>query len=253
MTANSLFARTRGVTAWRVRVAALPRPSDLSRAIIAAIAWIAALVSFAVGVRAAPLQRDLGEGLLYFRIHALPADLPSDEAIQKHAAVIDLRYVKTDATGASVLGSWLKFHATPQSPLFVLVNGATSAPLAAMLAERTNVAGLLTIGTRAPRTEPDITVTTSAEIERRAYDALEAGTSVAALTTDNPDKQRNDEASLAHDRAPAPTAESDTLLDDEKTPAAKPRPLIDSALQRALQVYRGLKAMKALPAPSSRH
>ncbi|HUR59923.1 MAG TPA: hypothetical protein VM029_19535, partial [Opitutaceae bacterium] len=51
---------------------------------------------------AAPLTRDLGLGLAYFRAHDLPADLPAAEG-RKQACVLDLRYVRgDDKTGAAL-------------------------------------------------------------------------------------------------------------------------------------------------------
>lgn len=200
----------------------------------------------AISAHAAALERDLGDGLVYFRVHAVPEDLPTNEALRKRACVLDLRYAQAEPAATAVLSGWLKFHAADKTPLFVLVNGTTSRSLLASLAERDNIPDLLVIGIAGPRLEPDITVSQSSADERRAYDALENGASAAALTTDNPDKQRNDEASLAHDHAPeAAAADDDEAPRAEKAAAAKARtPPIDAALQRAIHLHRALRAMK---------
>ena len=206
---------------------------------------IAALLSIAAATgHAGPLQRNLSDGLVYFRVKTLPADLPTDDTLPKHATIVDLRYTKGDTAGASVLGSWLKFHAAPRTPVFVLVNSSTASTLIHVLEDR-DIPGVLTVGVAGMKFTPDIAVEGSADDERRAYEALELGTTVRALTTDNPDKIRNDEASLAHDRSADADASDDATVDSDKPVPAKPPPLIDRALQRAIQLYKGLKAMKA--------
>ncbi len=199
-------------------------------------------------LRAAVIERDLGEGLLYFRIHRVPEDLPTNDSVRRHPCVVDLRYAHGNSEAATVLGGWIKFHATTHTPLFVLVNASTSAELLPALAHRDHTAGLLVIGTAAQRFEPDIVVHESSADERRAYEALEKGAAIAALTTDNPDKQRNDEASLARDRSPEPSSDDDTDITDPDEPApAKPKgPTIDAALQEAIHLHDGLRAMKPL-------
>lgn len=203
-------------------------------------------------MQAAPLQRSLADGLVYFRVHTLPADLPSDEALQKRACVLDLRYAVSDAAGATVLSGWLKFHSAPRRPIFALVNGGTAGVVADALRDNDALPGLLTIGMAGQKFEPDIPVTATAKDERKAYDALEHGATIAALTTDNPQKQRNDEASLAHDRPADGPADTDDLSGPEK-PAPKAAPLIDAVLQRAIQIYRGLIATKTLEQQPARN
>lgn len=206
------------------------------------MAGVAAFL-LAASVNAAPLQRDLGDGLIYFRLHAVPADLPTDESDRRHPCVLDLRYAHTDSTAASILAAWLKFHAAPKTPVFVLVNGSTAPGLLQILENRDAIPGLLVIGVAGQSFEPDITVAESALDEKRAYDALEHGATVAALTTDNPDKQRNDEASLAHEHSPEPP-ESDSATD--KANSEKPSVVIDAALQRAIHLYHALRAVKKI-------
>jgi hypothetical protein len=194
---------------------------------------------------AAPIERKLPDHLVYIRVHALPADLPTDDSVRQHPCVVDLRYTQADTASAGILVNWVKFHCSPRTPMFVLVNGSTAPALVTGL-RREVMPGLLTAGVAAQRFEPDLIVTQSAADERRAYDALEQGTDIAALITDHPDKLRNDEASLAQERTTEPPAD-----DTEESPAPgaaekqKPAPT-DAALQRAVHVYEGLRALKVL-------
>jgi hypothetical protein len=193
------------------------------------------------GLHAAPLERQLDDGLGYVRIHALPGDLPTEQ--KKQPLVLDLRFVKSDATTARVVLGWLKFRAAPATPLFVLVNSGTAAPMLAALQEHEPASGLFIIGSGMPGSEIDFRVSQPAADERRAYDALEAGSTVAELITDNPDKQRDDEASLAnHDHPAEPLSSADEP--EELAPEKKTRPPIDRALQRAVQLYHGVIAAR---------
>ena len=99
----------------------------------------------------------------------------------------------------------------------------------------------------AQRFEPDFIVTEAPADARRAYDALEKGSDVTALVTDHPDKLRNDEASLAHDRAPDSDGDDTDGSPSTEEPESKPKAApTDAALQRAIHVYQGLRAMKVL-------
>jgi antitoxin (DNA-binding transcriptional repressor) of toxin-antitoxin stability system len=188
--------------------------------------------------------------LTYYRIHALPADLPTVAIADKRACVLDLRYATGDSQTAGALDAWLKFHATPRTPVFVLANSGTSAALLVPLATRDSAAGILLLGPEAPGFFPDIAVKTTADEERRAYDALESGAKLESLLTDNPDKPRNDEARLAKDHVPDPgpddTVDDDPAAPAEKKPPAKITPPIDAVLQRAVHVHRGLLALKKI-------
>jgi len=203
-----------------------------------AVAGLLSLIAVSLCV-AAPLQRNLGDGLVYFRIHALPADLPADAAIVKHAAVIDVRYATGETDAAAVFGSWLRFHASRQDPLFILANTGTAPAILAVLRESKG-SGLLTVGLAGHRFSPEIPVEGSATEEKRAYQALDDGATVASLIADHPEKQRNDEASLAK---PAPSSTADDLPASEPA-APNPAPPVDLSLQRAVQLLRGLKALK---------
>lgn len=193
--------------------------------------------------RAAALQRDLGQRLLYHRAIELPADLPASESARKQPLILDLRYARGDEAAAIATQAWLKFHASSRTPVFILANRETSEPLRAALAELRRTAGILIVGRAARNFEPDVPVQTSAEDERRAYDALAAGVPVATLLTDNPDKVRNDEASLSRDRVAEASAEA---AREQASSAGPERPPVDLALQRAVHLHRALVALKKL-------
>jgi ABC-type Fe3+-hydroxamate transport system substrate-binding protein len=202
----------------------------------------------AVTAHAAPVERELGDGLIYFRAHTLPADLPPSSAVHGNACVLDLRYATGDADAARVLDAWMKFHAAPRKLLLVIANSGTATDLLAALKSRDTSPGLILVGTPNPECPPDVIVSSSSENERRAYDALEHGMSVAALTTDNPQKARNDEASLTRERTTEKAADEDAA---PATPgmaaaAAKAREPLDAALQRAIHIHRGLRALKKI-------
>ncbi len=213
----------------------------------------ALLLGFTTSLAAAPLEFDLGEGLGYFRAHALPADLPP-AATPSRPLVLDLRFSHANENAANALEAWIKFRASATKPVFVLVNSATPAVFDSVLAACKSQPGFLTLGAASSAFTPDLLVATDVESERRAYDALEHGTTVEALTRQNTDKPRNDEASLMHDRtAGAEDAAEESPPDlsdrDEEIPApspAKPPALIDYTLQQAIQVHRALLALKRL-------
>jgi len=200
---------------------------------------------------AAPLEIDLGEGLLYFRAHELPADLPS-AAIKAGPMVLDLRFSVAAESADTALDAWLKFRSTATTPVFVLVNSTTPAKLKQVLAKPNNTPGLLSIGHPSADFSPDIAIKVSPEAERKAYDALEHGASVESLVTQNAGKPRNDEAAIVQARANPPPDPVDSELSDfdeapkEAHPTTPPAPLVDVTLQRAVQLHRGLVALKRL-------
>jgi hypothetical protein len=224
---------------WFASISHDPQPT-FARVVRTALAMAAlSLASIAV---AAPQTHDLGDGLIYARVHAAATDLPSGEAVRGHPCVLDLRFAQGDAVAANLVASWLTTHVGTHSPIFILVNDATAEPLRQVLAG--HPAGLLVIGIEGQSLTADVMVRQPAAEERQAYDAFDHGTSVTTLTTDNPDKQRNDEASLSHDR-PSDVADRETASGDAAT--AKPaQPPLDAALQRAIQLHRALRAMKRL-------
>ncbi len=200
------------------------------------------------GLRAAPLERDLGRGLLFFRVHELPADLPAANAVGNHPVVLDLRYVPGSARDGQALFSWLKLHASLRHPVFLLANPETGGDLLDPLNSPNAVIGLIILGPAAHDFQPDIALSVPPAIERRAYDALEKGATVASLTEDNPVKSRQDEAVLEKEHLPDSALPD--LEEDADQPAARPnapRPLIDAVLRRAIQLDRTLLALRRIP------
>lgn len=199
---------------------------------------------------AAPV--DLGQGLLYRRVHALPADLPTSDAEKKSSIVLDLRYLATDDAGSTALAAWLGFRTAAQ-PVFILVNADTDAALIHALAAHPALPGVVILGPALPSFTPDVTLKISPDLERRAYGAVEHGSTVESLIIEKADKPRYDEAELVKehvsDSAPPP-AENNSSDDPAEAPAKKPAPpppLIDLALQRALQLHRALLALRKIP------
>lgn len=191
---------------------------------------------------AAPLSRDLGDHLTYHRIHTLPADLPTAPANRPPAYVIDLRYVQSDAAGATALQGWIRFHATPRTPVFVLANTATTPVLLQPLAARGGGPNVIVLGAAGEGFTPDIAIAISPENERLAYDALETGADLSTLLRENPDKVRNDEARLAHEHSPE-SVENSAVHASRSGPPAPP---VDATLQRAVHLHRALRALKKI-------
>jgi len=194
----------------------------------------AALAACACAAPAATLVRDLGQGLEYYRVHELPEDLPSPVAAHPAPCIVDLRFAKADDPSALVLRAWIKVNASPRTPIFVLENAGTSPALLASMSRAS--AGVIVLAPESAKLGTDVTVRVGPEADRSSYDALEKGASVDSLLLDYPDKPRVDEAYLEKEHIP----------DSDSPDAApdKPRPLVDSMLQRAVQLHRGLVALK---------
>jgi hypothetical protein len=196
-------------------------------------------------------ERDLGRGLAYVRVHSLPADLPPTPA-KPGPLVLDLRYARGNPDAATTLGAWLKFRASARTPVFILVNGGTAPAVLEFLENTEPLPGLLTLGAASSKFVPDVTLRIAPATERSAYDALEHGLPVETLLTDNPTKPRHDEAAIAQDHAATGSGaeDDDSALDDSSSPAPAlppaPPPLIDAALQRAVQLHRALLALKKI-------
>jgi hypothetical protein len=191
-------------------------------------------------VIAAPVEREIGNGLVYFRVHKLPDDLPGKPAGRVAPSIVDLRYVDADAGAAAVLFTWLKNRATSRSPVFVLANADTSPALLKVISGNPRGSGIVVVGIPSGAFRPDVSVKGSAEDERRAYAALEKETTLRTLLTDNPDKVRNDEASLSKDRL------AEASADAAKDVGRKEPPPIDVTLQRAVHLHRALVALKKI-------
>lgn len=188
-------------------------------------------------------ERDLGEGLVYFRVHQLPADLPPPESGRVPPCVVDLRYVRTDSAGAAAFGFWVGGRATLRSPVLVLVNRQTDAALLASARAHATAGGVLLVGIPGRNFQPDVAVTAAEETEQLAYDAFEQGATIASLLTDFPGKIRYDENSLGKERSAEPA------LPEPGTEAAaslRPATVVDPVLQRAVHLHRALVALKKL-------
>jgi len=190
----------------------------------------------AVTAAAAPLTRDLGDGLLYVRVRDLPADLPAAPPVPGGGCVLDLRYLPAGRDAAAAFVAWAEFRASARSPLFVLANRDTGAELRAALRRLPPGGGCVLIGIAGPGFEPQLAVKADPAAERAAFDALEGAGSVMDLLVENPGKLRIDEASLSR-----------PLAEEETPPAAAPPPRpIDAVLQRALHLHRSLRALRRL-------
>jgi hypothetical protein len=199
----------------------------------------ALLLLLALGlVPAAFAAPDLGDGLLYYRVHDLPRDLPTAPGGKPSPSVVDLRFAKSGEIGAAALRAWVKFNASPRSPVFILENAATAPALLASF-PASGQAGLVVLAPKGSRLPADILVSVPADQDRKAYDAMEKGEPPSSVLSDYPDKPRVDEAYLEKEHIPdsqAPDPEADLQQ--------PPRPLVDLMLQRALQLHRGLRALK---------
>ena len=184
--------------------------------------------------------RDLGQGLAYCRVHELPADLP--RSVQGHPGpvVLDLRYARGDEAASAALKAWIAFNASPKAPVFVIENSGTATALKAALSGNATT-GLILLAPESAKLDVDVAVPVAAAVDRRAYEALENGASLESLLSDNPDKPRIDEAYL--EREHISDSESPEVPSDKTLP---PRPLVDLLLQRAVQLHRGLLALKRL-------
>lgn len=218
-------------------------------AVLAAAPDTSALPAVPSTTPAAPLERDLGHGLTYLRLHTLPADLPIAGA-KTGTVIVDLRYTRGESEAAAALDRWLKARCSAATPVFVLLNGETAPEVLAWFISHDPLAGLITLGPAGPSFTPDITFKIHPAAERAAYDALEHGTSVETLLTDPTDKPRHDEAAIALERT-APVEESADPGADIANPGeaaaitpTPPRPVIDYVLLRAVQLHHALVALR---------
>jgi hypothetical protein len=219
-----------------------------------ALRLIAAALAACAALRAAPPEGQapgaagatiripliLGQGLSYYRIHELPSDIPSQPGLRAGSCVLDLRFARSDDASAAVLSAWVKFTASASTPVFILENQGTSPALLAAFPGGA-AAGVVVLAPASGKLSPDIAVRVDADTDRRAYDALEKGASLASLLSDNPDKPRIDEAYL--EREHLSDGDAPDVASDKPSP---PSPLVDSVLQRAVQLHRGLLALKRI-------
>lgn len=198
---------------------------------------LVAASALAPGAPAAAFKRDLGQGLSYYRVHELPSDLPSAPSGRPGPCVLDLRFAKSDGPAASALNAWIKFNASVHTPIFVLENSETSPSILASVPQ--GAPGLIVLAPESAKLSPDIAVRVAADLDRRAYEALEKGAPVESLLSDYPAKPRTDEEYLEKEHL----SDSDVpeVATDRPSP---PGPLVDAMLQRAVHLHRGLLALK---------
>lgn len=191
-------------------------------------------------------RTELSPGLFYVRLH-VPADfatsLPGARS-ETGALVLDLRYVTVDENSAAALAAALGRPPT-EAPWFILVSPATPAALAPAL----TAAHALSLGIEGAVPAPRVIVHATAADDRRAGEALDAGTPPAALISGQLEKERFDEATLVqefkngnHDAEPPP--DPDPAAPDPAAAPAKAPPLTDRVLQRAVQLHAALLALK---------
>ncbi len=184
--------------------------------------------------------RDLGLGLAYYRVHELPADLPAASDLRTGPKVLDLRFARADGASAALLTAWVRAHSSAHGPVFVLENADTSPALRAALPGGAGPA-VVVLAPAASRVHADIAVVVPPGADRKAYEALDAGTPLEKLLSDNPEKVRYDEAYLEKEHL----SDSGGIASEPERPSP-PGPLVDLVLQRAVQIDRGLVALKRL-------
>ncbi len=189
---------------------------------------------------------DLGQGLSYLRIHSVAG---SEAALRKAVPgagplVLDLRYATAGDDSPAALKTALAGR-SPNNPLFILVSPATPPVLDPVI----SASPALTLGAAGSLPAPKVVVQTDATTDRRAYDALDAGTPLAKLISGKIEKERFDEATLVQEfKNGNPDAEPPPTPDPTVAPTAgtldKPAPLTDRVLQRAVHLHRALLALK---------
>ncbi|MFI5337626.1 MAG: hypothetical protein ACHQ5A_12635 [Opitutales bacterium] len=214
--------------------------------ILLALFFLAALP----GLRAAA-PVDLGQGLVYLRIHSLDKDDAALTAAlaQDAALILDLRY---PSRGLDTLASFREAlaHHPANRPLFLLVSPGTPSDVVALLP--TAPAGAVALGATGTWLPPEhsVAVEQTAEADRQAYDAAEAGQPLATLISGKIDKERYDEAALMTDfrggnadPQPPPAPDPTKPKAAPEAPAPKPAPT-DRVLQRAVHLHRALLALE---------
>lgn len=206
------------------------------------LSCVCCLLSFATELT------DLGQGLAYLRVHSV-AD--TEAALRKavpgaSALVLDLRYATANESSAAFLKAALAGRAA-NPPTFVLVSPATAAVLAPIIA----ASPVVTLGVPGSTPAAKVTVQADAAADRKAFDALDAGTELSKLITGKIEKERYDEATLVQEFKngapdPAPSAAADPTATKENAPAKETAPVVptDRVLQRAVHLHRALLALR---------
>ena len=199
---------------------------------------------------------DLGYNLSYLRVRSLSdaaTALPSTLSA-KHAFVLDLRYTTASQESVSALQTALSAHPA-DAPLFVLVSPAT--PSGIIDALMATSGGLITLGIAGSQPSPNIAIKAEAETDRLAYEAFDNGTPLAELISGKITKDRYDEATLVQEFKNGNSEPEPPLAPDPTKPkiaagadktgtavAIAAAPLKDLVLQRALNLYQALQALR---------
>jgi hypothetical protein len=185
---------------------------------------------------------DLAPGLRYLRIHSLEksaAELARALSPNRTTAlVLDLRYVADEQDAAEAINALN--HQPAKPALYVLVSPETPKDVAAVI-QRTSTP-LVTLGIRDSHPKPEVEVTQSVADDRAAYQALENGTSLAALISGKIDKDHFDEAELVKEFKNGNSEARPPLGSAAASPA--PTTLTDRVLQRAVHLHLALQALK---------
>ena len=218
------------------------------RFVIHRLAVPAVAVLLSATAQAVPISAsNIDEGLNYVRLTDA-----SENATFSGAEVIDLRFTDALEESANVLAGRIRSAAQSGATLFVLVNNATDPLLRHHLAQiKGSVRSLIFIGPVTPELAPEIVTDPDIETERKACDAIAAGTPPADLIKEELAKKRFDEAALvrSHENGGNPHASDDNApkkTDKTDDSDDKPAPLKDISLQRAVFLHRALLALGRL-------
>ncbi len=210
------------------------------------------LLALSADLRAAtaPAGRteDLGQGLTYVLPAAGNAESPALlKAATTGHAVLDLRYFTPGERTSDWLAAIKTFVAAKRVCL-VLVSPETDPALLAVIT--VGMPGCITIGRSSPALNVAIAVNTPADADRKAWEAIGHGTAPEKLLNPAVDKPRYDEAVLAKEHAA--DLNGDAPPEEAPPPAEKPKSekktaaLTDAVLARAVQIHRGLLALRRL-------
>lgn len=193
----------------------------------------------------AALNADLGKDLQYLRVTTPAEDAAAVQALNPaHSAVVDLRFLTAESPAIEALSRALAATPPRQGTLRVLLVNTETAP--ALRQALTPAPRQLVLGPAREGLRVDLAIKAAAEEERRAFEALAAGTAAEKLISNNAEKRRFDEAALMRTHngdgsLPDPSEDPPAPSEDQKTEAAplEPPPF-DAVLQRAVQLHRAL-------------
>lgn len=186
---------------------------------------------------------ELAPGLSYVRLNAVDVSSASlAQTIAAGSTVLDFRFAAGE-TAEAVLAGLKPVRTSPRRLLLVLVSPETSPALRNAIAS--SLPGAITIGRVSPDFQTDIAVSTPADADRKAFDALAGGTAPDKLIRENGDKPRFDESSLIREHLNG-SPETRSVAPASESPAGQP--VVDSVLQRAAHIHRGLLALKKIRA-----